>query len=575
MRRITYATIVLLILAMVMPSDLYGQRRRAPKKKKSDGTSSVISYFHLYGGGAYSSFLHGIDNIQLVKGSSLAGSPQSKVPGGGAGVIGLGYTLKHKKSPFMFKVGLEGMFSNSSTRVDAFSQSGTFQYVNPNDPTDKSNVAYNMEFSEYRESQNRFSLGMPILFGGQFKKWYFGVGVAPNLGLVGSYTVKANLTTTAKDDQLIDQFIDMPNHTFKSSEPNGKSDVDFGFDLPVRAEAGIILDDWMPESATTMTAKKKKRGRGRAKRGGGGGTKKISYRVGLWVDYGVLNVVGGDKTKGLLEFDGMDAAGTIDPEKIHNTVPNSVLENSGAEGKSVNPLVVGAKFEVLFYTVKEAPKKKRPRRTRKKPVKKALPDPPYFYGVVMDYETEQPLSADLRIYNLDDNQDTVFAAVTATETGLAETRMNSGKFGIMVKKPGYITFVDTLYQFDNDTLYIDLQPIKKNTVVILQNLHFDTDKVVIKNASTSSLEEMYELLKQNPSIKVEISGHTDSQGSAKYNKRLSEGRAKAVYDEMVRRGIKANRMTWRGAGEDEPIDTNETPEGRQENRRVEFKITSR
>ena len=72
---------------------------------------------------------------------------------------------------------------------------------------------------------------------------------------------------------------------------------------------------------------------------------------------------------------------------------------------------------------------------------------------------------------------------------------------------------------------------------------------------------------------MEITGHTDNVGSDRYNMKLSAGRAKAVYDEMVKRGIDPKRMTWKGKGEREPIDTNDTPEGRQENRRVEFRIT--
>ena len=151
--------------------------------------------------------------------------------------------------------------------------------------------------------------------------------------------------------------------------------------------------------------------------------------------------------------------------------------------------------------------------------------------------------------------------------------MKSNKFGIRVRREGYIEYNDTIFQINNDTLFVDLQPIKKNTVIILQNLFFDTDKTTIQNTSAQSLDDMYKLLVENPKIEVEITGHTDNVGSDRYNMKLSAGRAKAVYDEMVKRGIDPNRMTWKGKGEREPIDTNDTPEGRQENRRVEFKIT--
>jgi hypothetical protein len=85
---------------------------------------------------------------------------------------------------------------------------------------------------------------------------------------------------------------------------------------------------------------------------------------------------------------------------------------------------------------------------------------------------------------------------------------------------------------------------------------------------------MYQLLSKNPNMRIRITGHTDNVGSERYNKKLSEGRAKAVRDEMVKRGIDPERMEWNGRGSKEPIESNKTPEGRAENRRVEFKILS-
>ncbi len=75
-------------------------------------------------------------------------------------------------------------------------------------------------------------------------------------------------------------------------------------------------------------------------------------------------------------------------------------------------------------------------------------------------------------------------------------------------------------------------------------------------------------------MKIEISGHTDDKGSGEYNQKLSENRAKAVVDYLVENGINKERMQFKGVGETNPIATNETEEGQQLNRRIEFKILS-
>ena len=80
------------------------------------------------------------------------------------------------------------------------------------------------------------------------------------------------------------------------------------------------------------------------------------------------------------------------------------------------------------------------------------------------------------------------------------------------------------------------------------------------------------MLVEVPTLKIEISGHTDSKGSDPYNQKLSEKRAKSVVDYLIGKGISKSRLTYRGAGEAEPVATNDTEEGMQMNRRTEFKV---
>ena len=110
-------------------------------------------------------------------------------------------------------------------------------------------------------------------------------------------------------------------------------------------------------------------------------------------------------------------------------------------------------------------------------------------------------------------------------------------------------------------------------IVILQKVFFRTASSRIKKVSYAILDEVAQVLKEHPEItKIEVQGHTDDVGKDSYNKRLSSGRAKSVRKYLIRAGVARSRLTAKGYGEDQPIDTNETDEGRSRNRRVEFII---
>ena len=114
---------------------------------------------------------------------------------------------------------------------------------------------------------------------------------------------------------------------------------------------------------------------------------------------------------------------------------------------------------------------------------------------------------------------------------------------------------------------------KKGEVVILRNVLFDTDKSDLLPQSYNDLHNLIALLEAHPTLKIELRGHTDNQGTIERNRILSEARAKAVMDYLVQHGIDKDRLTWRAFGKTMPIDSNATPEGRQNNRRVEYRIT--
>ena len=111
------------------------------------------------------------------------------------------------------------------------------------------------------------------------------------------------------------------------------------------------------------------------------------------------------------------------------------------------------------------------------------------------------------------------------------------------------------------------------TTSILRNIYFDYDRATFKTQSYSDLNKLEAMLRQNSNIKVEISGHTDNYGHWQYNRSLSQKRAEAVKDFLTKRGIDPRRIKAVGYGESKPLASNDDEqEGRELNRRVEFKV---
>jgi outer membrane protein OmpA-like peptidoglycan-associated protein len=118
-----------------------------------------------------------------------------------------------------------------------------------------------------------------------------------------------------------------------------------------------------------------------------------------------------------------------------------------------------------------------------------------------------------------------------------------------------------------------LSAAKAGSIIELRNVFFDTGKDVLRQDSYAQLTELITYLTQKPKSEIEIRGHTDNVGNDADNQGLSERRAKAVYDYLIGKGINPIRLKYMGLGETTPVDSNETLEGRQKNRRVEFQVT--
>lgn len=127
-------------------------------------------------------------------------------------------------------------------------------------------------------------------------------------------------------------------------------------------------------------------------------------------------------------------------------------------------------------------------------------------------------------------------------------------------RPERITFIDPVVQAENLLTLGD--------TVTLHNILFLTASAELYEASKAGLDRLAEALKRHPRLRLEVGGHTDAVGKDEDNLLLSERRAKAVYDYLILRGVEADRLTYKGYGESRPVATNDTPEGRAQNRRT-------
>src|SRR5690554_2560745 len=200
-----------------------------------------------------------------------------------------------------------------------------------------------------------------------------------------------------------------------------------------------------------------------------------------------------------------------------------------------------------------------------------------FKGITIDALSSKAVQADIEITD-NKNGKIIERFTTNSATGKFLLSLTAGKnYGIAVKADGYLFHSENFdvpegsdYKLINKT--IELKNIAVGSKIALRNIFFDIGKATLRSESNAELDRLVNLLKDVPSLKVEISGHTDNTGSASTNNVLSQERADAVVVYLKSKGISAGRLTAKGYGSSQPIATNNSAQGRQENRRTEFEI---
>lgn len=212
----------------------------------------------------------------------------------------------------------------------------------------------------------------------------------------------------------------------------------------------------------------------------------------------------------------------------------------------------------------------------------------YFEGVVYDITTRNPLPGKFQLIDLKNGKEVIVSEADKLTGEFMVSLPLNNEYALNVSYPGY-TFFSQNFNMTNpnglEAIHMDVPmvPITNDLIgTTLKNVFFDLNKATLRTESYVELNKLVDFLAQNPKVKIEIGGHTDTRGDAKENQLLSENRAKAVVTYLISKGVDATRLQSKGYGESKPIISDdkigqlsseaEKETAHQENRRTEYKI---
>lgn len=209
----------------------------------------------------------------------------------------------------------------------------------------------------------------------------------------------------------------------------------------------------------------------------------------------------------------------------------------------------------------------------------------YVSGKVVDAVTGAPVDALISMYPLKEVEGMMLEQQqlhSGREGQFLFSLVNGASYGLQAEAAGYVFYSGSFHlgesgDYSARELQIALQPISivegagiVVKPVVLQNVYFDFASAILLPESTPELQKLADLMLENPKTSVEILGHTDATGDTESNLELSKARARAVYQWLIDHGVDAERVSFKGLGESQPVADNETEEGRSQNRRTEF-----
>jgi len=557
--------------------------------------------------------------IQYNKDNQTGFDVNSKGGVGGGG--GVGYQMRYKR--LLLTTGIEMQVYTSLWQLSTTSPGVVARsfYMKP-----YQDMLYNYAFANTQDKLQAGFVQIPLLAGMEFanKYAYFLAGPKIGIGVLGSSVVSSSLTTSITDLQAIDPYQNIPSHALVSGQGFSTTTTSsFNLNLALYGEVGMSLDPWLKlKQMSTRLAVFAEYGLMNIQ-----STSNLKGQNDQPVDYTrVLN--GGHPVQDIAMGSALStttaAQAKVNPLlvgvkatcwfnlprkelKLKNlpkeplptlqasvvnadngsplmgamvsiSTANGLLQSKTTNGKgfvsarlakgdyTLTASKVGFYTDSVLYSLTRDMRDTLCIRLRPEPV-------PVVYtlaGRIWSKEDHRALEAEVQ---LTDMQGAARYAGASTDEGLFVTSLLQGQYIAHLRCPGYMPLDDTI-QFVQDTLPFYLTRIKEGIKVKINNLYFATNRTNILPQSEAALQDLTQFLLDNLSVHIRITGHTDNVGSDQANQILSEGRANSLRLELIKRGVDAARIEAEGKGESEPIDTNDTEEGRQNNRRVEFVITT-
>lgn len=583
------------------------EKKYAPKKQ-----SEAIHYINLSGRAGYAAMFDNLGNYgnKFAPADTYYPLMDKSLTGGPGAGLQLSYELAYHAFRFETGIGFDWLNSRSDYSFAMSRELETYPQT------------YTYMTDDLREVRNIGLVSIPVMFGAQFSRYYFMLGARVGYGIFGTFKQQGRYDVTVHDKDLLTPYgkgiIDNP-------APESKKLTLRQPDVRLAAEFGIDLDEWLQAEP--------QKGRKQPKPGQRYpfGREYIHYKVSLFADYGILNSNGMSGMNPLLFADNSKweptSANTVlaigEGSKLNNLfvgakftvqfeipgkrptlppvrptyldikivdagtgepIPASVVVTNMEKNKASQPREVRNgqmhrsiakgdwKVDVSakdYFAESQNVTVEQPGQNQSITVQ--LRHVPYFRLRVTDAETGKPLPANAQIVRRGEKE-AAYTVATDSVTGSGRSILdNKNQYTLHIDLMGYDSYEADIASV-GDSMNVQMRPVKKGEVFVMKNLFFATNKTRILKASEESLEQMYGFLSRNPQIRVKIIGHTDNVGSDAANQKLSEGRAEAVRQDLIDRGIDPSRLEAEGRGESQPIDTNDTEEGRQNNRRVEAEI---